>query len=204
MIEKKKMWALTSNLSILDVTAIVEDGKVLAVNKTLKNHPEVFVTRPEFEYFNSRKEAEDGLKCKIEYIKDLVKKTNELLVYIDNAGSYVLSTHGIDIDRCVKKFCIFDEGLKADSEKYHNLSKKLENYIRSRMVVIGSSMFPYDKVKEIDWYAPSENGDFGDWELKARLTMEDGTIYETESDEDVKLVKTLFGSNAGVYFVDDK
>ena len=189
MIEKKKMWALTSNLSILDVTAIVEDGKVLAVNKTLKNHPEVFVTR---------------LKCKIEYIKDLVKKTNELLVYIDNAGSYVLSTHGIDIDRCVKKFCIFDEGLKADSEKYHNLSKKLENYIRSRMVVIGSSMFPYDKVKEIDWYAPSENGDFGDWELKARLTMEDGTIYETESDEDVKLVKTLFGSNAGVYFVDDK
>jgi hypothetical protein len=88
-----------------------------------------------------------------------------------------------------------------DEQKY---SRKLETFIRSRMVNIGGCMIPFDGVRSIEWHAEDDDvEEYEDDGWKAILKTSDGE-YETENEIEVRLVKTLFGSNAGVYFVDDK
>lgn len=197
MIEKKKMWELDRYMGLYETVAIVEDGKVLVSGEN------DFLSVPfGSKFYDTREDAEKARLEKAAYIKDMIPKVRKFIEYMSL----------ISPDKCVVKFERKDYlGNYAERSSYlqelndeQKYSRKLETFIRSRMVNIGGCMIPFDKVMSIEWHAEDDDvEEYEDDGWKAILeTAEDK--YETENEIEVRLVKTLFGSNAGVYFVDDK
>ena len=197
MIEKKKMWELDGNLGINETVAIVEDGKVLVSGEN------DYLSMPFWSrFYDTEEEAVEARAKKVAYIKDMIPKVRNFIEYM----SFISPDEGlVKFDRedylgkYAERSSYFQE--YDDEQDY---SRKLETFIRSRMVNIGGCMIPFDGVRSIEWHAENDGVDeYDDDGWKAILKTSDGE-YETENEVDVRLVRTLFGRNAGVYFVDDK
>lgn len=197
MIEKKKMWELLSHLGVRETVAIVEDGKVLVSGEN------DFLSMPfGSKFYDTEEEAVEARAKKVAYIKDMIPKVRNFIEYMSHLspdGDVVKFDREDYLGSYAKRSSFLQE---YDDEQTY--SRKLETFIRSRMVNIGGCMIPFDGVRSIEWHAEDDDVDeYEDDGWKAILKTSDGE-YETENEIEVRLVKTLFGHNAGVYFVDDK
>lgn len=197
MIEKKKMWELDRYMGLDETVAIVEDGKVLVSGEN------DFLSVPfGSKFYDTREDAEKARLEKAAYIKDMIPKVRKFIEYMSLLSpdkGFVKFERKDYLGNYAERSSYLQE--LNDEQKY---SRKLETFIRSRMVNIGGCMIPFDGVRSIEWHAEDDDvEEYEDDGWKAILeTAEDK--YETENEIEVRLVKTLFGCNAGVYFVDDK
>ena len=87
--------------------------------------------------------------------------------------------------------------------KEQDYSKKLEVFIKSRMLNIDGRMIPIDQVREIQWYAveDAEECEPGKW--KAVVSTANGDKYSTRCVEDVRLIWATIGKCTSTWFVDN-
>lgn len=192
------MWELDYGLRVSEKVVLIEDGKVLALSHSGKRFS---YSDPTSSYYDTEKEAYEARDKKIEYIREMMPKVRK----------FIESMEFINCDGVIK----FDRsdylGSRAKTTSYYKdyedestYAHKLETFIRSRMVNIGGCMIPFDGVRSIEWHAEDDDVDeYEDDGWKAVLETAEGK-YETENEIEVRLVKIIFGCNAGVYFVDDK
>ena len=82
-------------------------------------------------------------------------------------------------------------------------SKKLEVFIKSRMLNIDGYMIPIDQVREIQWYAIEDAEEYEPGQWKAVLTATNGDEYSTNCVEDVRLIWATIGKCIGSRFIDN-
>ena len=204
MIEKKTVWAVTRDLRIEVRTAIVDDGKVLAAKATDKkdtsyNGCEFGVMR----YFDTEEEAKKWAKEQEQEIREMVPKVKSFIERLD--WMWDVREHlGINKEDYLGNYAIDSSdnarGWYDDECKY---ARKLETFIRSRMLDIGSRLIPIGDVKQVKWcgYENADECEAADW--KASITTKDDEEYETESEEDVRLIWATIGKVSGNWFVDN-
>ena len=82
-------------------------------------------------------------------------------------------------------------------------ARKLETFIRSRMLDIGSRLIPIGDVKQVKWWGHEDADEFGAEDWKALITTKDDEEYETESEEDVRLIWATIGKVSGNWFINN-
>ena len=204
MIEKKTVWAVTRDLEIKAKTALVEDGQVLVAKDTDKKDTsyegiEYGVIR----YFGTEEDAKKWADEQEQEIRDMVPKVKRFIDRLDYMwdarermgikkedylGSYA-NDSGNNIRRWYDDECEY--------------AKKLETFIRSRMLNIDGHIIPIDEVKDVQWYGGENAEKYEADEWKAVITTKDGNDYATCSAEDVRLIWATIGKVSGSWFIDE-
>lgn len=202
MIEKKTLWAVAADLEVSKTTAIVDDGTVIA-----EKHADFgfFTGMSCFgrRYFETEKKARKYAEDEELKIRDMLPVVKKFIMRMDESSA-LLRRLGF---KKQDYLCGHADSRSSYYEEYaeeQEYSGKLETFIRSRMLNIGGYMLPMADVKRVMWSYHDENGDeYDDRDWLAELTMADGMKVKTGSAEEVRLVKTVFGGNSGIYFVDN-
>ena len=202
MIEKKTVWAVNSDLEVSERIALVEDGKVLAAKAAVDERYDGMLWQIR-KFFDTEEEAYKYVDDEKQYIRKMVPAVMKFIDRMDLRYD-LLKRLGIKKKDYLGHYA---DGRSSYYKEYNDeqeYTHKLEAFIRSRMLNIGGCMMPVADVKQVQWYFSEERGDeYEDRDWLAELTMADGTTCKTGSETEVRLVKTVFGENSGIYFVDN-
>ena len=203
MIEKKTAWAVTRDFEIIERVAIIEDGKVL-MSKTPNDKDSEYGTGWDLlRYFETEEMAKEWIENEEKSVRDMIPKVKKFIESMD--FRYELRKKlGIE-----KKDYLGSYGEDRRSsylDEYNeeqDYSKKLEVFIKSRMLNIDGRMIPIDQVREIQWYAIEDAEEYEPDQWKAVLTTNNGDEYSTSCVEDVRLIWATFGKCIGSWFIDN-
>ena len=201
MIEKKTVWAVNSDLEVSERTAIIEDGKLLACKVSGDEHYDGTLWRIR-KVFDTEEDACAYIKEQEQYIRDMVPKVMDFINRMD-MRSELLQRLGFEKKDYLGGYAKPSSYYK-EYQREEEYAEKLETFVRSRVLNIGGWMLPVGDVKKVQWFFNEDRGDEyeeGDW--LAELTMADGETYRTGSRSEVRLVKTVFGENSGIYYIDN-
>ena len=203
MIEKKTAWAVTRDFEIIERVAIIEDGKVLMSKKPNDKDSEYGTGWDILRYFETEEKAKKWIKDEEKSVRDMIPKVKKFIESMDlryelrkklgiEKKDY-LGSYSED-----RRYNYFDQ-----YNEEQDYSKKLEVFIKSRMLNINGRMIPIDQVREIQWYAvdDAEECEPGQW--KAVLTTTNGDEYSTCCVEDVRLIWATIGKCISRWFVDN-
>jgi hypothetical protein len=209
MIEKKTIWAVNRSLGIIEKTAIVEDGKVLAAKNV--NSDDVDFGGYEYNilrYFVTKEEANEWIEQEKKFIIKMVPKVKKFIERMDSLYD------------CRKKLGIEKSdylGHYAEDnaeDRYKNVRKwyndecdyanKLETFIKSRMLNIDGRMIPIDQVREVQWYGLDGAEETEPEQWKAALVTKNGGEITTCTVEDVRLIWATIGKCIGSWFIDNE
>ena len=204
MIEKRTMWAVTRQLEIETKTALVEDGRVLVAKDTdAKDSSYCGLDFETIRYFDTEEEAKKWADEQEQEIRDMVPKVKRFigrLAYMWDARERM----GIKKEDYLGSYAN-DSG--NNSRRWYDdeceYAKKLETFIRSRMLNIDGHMVPIDEVKDVQWYGGENAEEYEADEWKAVLTTKDGNEVTTCSAEDVRLIWATIGKVSGSWFIDE-
>ena len=204
MIEKKTVWAVTRDLEIKAKTALVEDGQVLVAKDTDKKDTsyegcEYGVIR----YFGTEEDAKKWADEQEQEIRDMVPKVKRFIDRLDYMWD-ARERMGIKKEDYLGSYAndsYNSSRLLYDDEREY--AKKLETFIRSRMLNIDGHMIPIDEVKDVQWYGGENAEEYEADEWKAVITTKDGNDYATCSAEDVRLIWATIGKVSGSWFIDE-
>lgn len=204
MIEKKTVWAVTTDLEIEAKTALVEDGKVLVAKGTDKN--DTSYNGNEFgviRYFDTEEEAKKWVDSQEQEIRDMVPKVKR---FIDRLDFMWDARERMGIKKA-DYLGSYANDSRSNHERWYNDEKayaqKLETFIRCRMLNIDGHMIPIDEVKDVKWYGGENAEEYEADEWRAVLTTKDGNDYATCSAEDVRLIWAAIGKVSGSWFIDE-
>lgn len=203
MIEKKTLWAVSTDLELKPKTVITDDGKVVAC----KNEDDKWYDGTMWKirkFFDTEDEAREYIAKEEAFIRDMVPTVRK---FIDRMEMRYDLRQRLGIE---KKDYLGDyanrptDNYRSEYLSDHQYAKKLEAFVRSRTLNIGGWSLPVDSVKRVQWFFHDEEGDeYEDCDWLAELTMTDGETVRTTSVEEVRLIKAVFGENSGTYFVDN-
>ena len=203
MIEKKTAWAVTRDFEIIERVAIIEDGKVLMSKNPNDKDSEYGTGWDLLRYFETEEMAKEWIENEEKSVRDMIPKVKKFIESMD--FRYELRKKlGIE-----KKDYLGSYGEDRRSsylDEYNeeqDYSKKLEVFIKSRMLNIDGRMIPIDQVREIEWYAIEDAEDYEPDQWKAVLTTNNGDEYSTSCVEDVRLIWATFGKCSGSRFIDN-
>ena len=204
MIEKKTVWAVTRDLEIKAKTALVEDGQVLVAKDTDKKDTsyegcEYGVIR----YFGTEEDAKKWADEQEQEIRDMVPKVKRFIDRLDYMWD-ARERMGIKKEDYLGSYAndsYNSSRLLYDDEREY--AKKLETFIRCRMLNIDGHMIPIDEVKDVQWYGAENAEEYEADEWKAVITTKDGNDYATCSAEDVRLIWATIGKVSGSWFIDE-
>lgn len=203
MIEKKTAWAVTRDFEIIERVVIIEDGKVLMSKKPKGEDSEYESGWNILRYFETEKMAKEWIEKEEKSVRDMVPKVKKFIESMDfryklrkklgiDKKDY-LGIYGED-----RRSIYFDE-----YNEEQGYSKKLEVFIKSRMLNINGRMIHIDQVREIQWYAVEDAEEYEPDQWKAVLTTTNGDKYSTGCVEDVRLIWATIGKCTSTWFVDD-
>ena len=203
MIEKKTAWAVTRDFEIIERVAIIEDGKVL-MSKTPNDKDSEYGTGWDLlRYFETEEMAKEWIENEEKSVRDMIPKVKKFIESMD--FRYELRKKlGIE-----KKDYLGSYGEDRRSsylDEYNeeqDYSKKLEVFIKSRMLNIDGRMIPIDQVREIQWYAIEDAEEYEPDQWKAVLTTNNGDEYSTSCVEDVRLIWATIGKCISSWFIDN-
>ena len=202
MIEKKTVWAVTRDFEIIERVAIIEDDEVL-MSKNPNDKDSEYGNRYILRYFKTEEMAKEWIENEEKSVRDMIPKVKEFIASMD--VRYELRKKlGIE-----KKDYLGSYGEDRRSnylDEYNeeqDYSKKLEVFIKSRMLNIDGHMIPIDQVREIEWYAIEDADEYEPDQWKAVLTTTNGDEYSTRCVEDVRLIWATIGKCIGPRFIDN-
>lgn len=203
MIEKKTVWAVTRDFEIIEKVAIIEDGEVLMSKNPNDEDSEYETGWHILRYCETEEKAKKWVDNEEKSIRDMIPKVKKFIDSMDSRYGLrkklgiekkdYLGTYGED-----RKSSYLDE-----YNEEQDYSKKLEVFIKSRMLNIDGRMIPIDQVREIQWYAVEDAEDYEPDQWKAVLTTTNGDEYSTGSAEDVRLIWATIGNCIGSWFIDN-
>ena len=203
MIEKKTAWAVTRDFEIIERVAIIEDGKVLMSKNPNDKDSEYGTGWDLLRYFETEEMAKEWIENEEKSVRDMIPKVKRFIESMD--FRYELRKKlGIE-----KKDYLGSYGEDRRSsylDEYNeeqDYSKKLEVFIKSRMLNIDGRMIPIDQVREIQWYAIEDAEEYEPDLWKAVLTTTNGDEYSTNSVEDVRLIWATIGKCISTWYVDN-
>ena len=203
MIEKKTAWAVTRDFEIIERVAIIEDGKVLMSKNPNDKDSEYGTGWDLLRYFETEEMAKEWIENEEKSVRDMIPKVKKFIESMD--FRYELRKKlGIE-----KKDYLGSYGEDRRSSylgeynEEQDYSKKLEVFIKSRMLNIDGRMIPIDQVREIQWYAIEDAKEYEPDQWKAVLTTTNGDEYSTSCVEDVRLIWATFGKCIGPRFIDN-
>ena len=203
MIEKKTAWAVTRDFEIIERVAIIEDDKVLMSKKPNDKDSEYGTGWDLLRYFETEEMAKEWIENEEKSVRDMIPKVKKFIESMD--FRYELRKKlGIE-----KKDYLGSYGEDRRSSylneynEEQDYSKKLEVFIKSRMLNIDGRMIPIDQVREIEWYAIEDAEEYESGQWKAVLTTTNGDEYSTSCVEDVRLIWETIGKCIGSWFIDN-
>lgn len=203
MIEKKTVWAVTRDFEIIERVAIIEDGEVLMSKNPNDENSEYETGWDILSYYETEEMAKKWVENEEKSIRDMIPKVKKFIESMD-------SRYGLRKKLGIEKkdyLGRYGEDRRSDYRDEYNeeqdYSKKLEVFIKSRMLNIDGRMIPIDQVREIQWYAIEDADDYEPDQWKAVLTTTNGDKYSTGSAEDVRLVWATIGKCIGSWFIDN-
>ena len=203
MIEKKTAWAVTRDFEIIEKVAIIEDGKVLMSKNPNDENSAYGSGWHILRYFETEEMAKEWIESEEKSIRDMVPKVKGFIERMD-------SRYGIRKKLGIEKTDYLGIYGKDRSSNYldeydeeQDYAKKLEVFIKSRMLNIDGRMIPIDQVREIQWYAIEDADDYEPDQWKAVLTTTNGNKYSTGCVEDVRLIWATIGKCIDRRFIDD-
>lgn len=201
MIEKKTVWAVTRDFEIIERVAIIEDGEVLMSKNP--NDEGYGMGWDILRYCETEEMAKEWMENEEKSIRDMIPKVKKFIDSMDSRYGLrkklgiekkdYLGTYGED-----RKSYYQDE-----YNKEQDYSKKLEVFIKSRMLNIDGRMIPIDQVREVQWFAVEDADEYEPYHWKAVLTTTNGNEYSTRSAEDVRLIWATIGKCIGSWFIDN-
>lgn len=203
MIEKKTAWAVTRDFEIIERVAIIEDGKVLMSKNPNDKDSEYGTGWDILHYFSSEEKAKEWMENEEKYIRDMIPKVKGFIESMD--CRYELHKK-LGIEKKDYLGTYVEDRRRSYWDEYNeeqDYSKKLEVFIKSRMLNIAGRMIPIDQVREIQWYAVEDAEDYEPEQWKAVLTTTNGDEYSTGSVADVRLVWATIGKCIGSWFIDN-
>lgn len=204
MIEKRTMWAVTRDLEIVEKIAILEDGKVLMSKNPNSKDSDYGTGWSLLHYFDTEEMAKEWTENEEKSVRDMIPKVKAFVESMD-------SRYGLRKRLGIEKkdyLGIYGEDRRAGYWKEYNeeqdYAKKLEVFIKSRMLNIDGRMIPIDQVREIEWYTveDAEENDPSHW--KAVLTTTNDDECSTRCAEEVRLIWATIGKCISTWFVDDE
>jgi len=202
MIEKKTLWAVHSDLEVSEMTALVEDGQVLAAKTAEDERYDGTLWRIR-KFSDTEEIARKYVEDEEQHIREMVPAVMKFIDRMDSRYE-LLERLGIKKKDYLGHYADRGSSYHKEYNDEQEYTHKLEAFIRSHMLNIGGCMLPVADVKQVQWYFSEERGDeYEDSDWLAELTMADGTTCKTGSETEVRLVKTVFGENSGIYFVDN-
>lgn len=207
MIEKRTVWAVTSEYAVVPKTVIMEDGRLLCAKNpdaedTMYDGNEFGVRH----YAATEQEARQWIEERERSVRDMAPRVRKFLdqMYYDSAirqrtgieKKDYLGSYAADCD------CTSSRGDWYDKEQEY--TKQLETYIKSGMLTIDGYMLPASEVRRIKWYGHSGAEEYEPDEWQAELTTADGHTCKTDSANEVRLIWAVFGKTYDRgYYVDD-
>lgn len=203
MIEKKTVWAVTNDLSIIEKVAIVEDKKVLATKGT-DEKDDVFDSGWDIlRYFGTEEKAKEFVEIEEKSILGMVPKVRDFIDRLEYRSD-LRKKLGIEKKDYLGSYA--DDNRRSYWDEYNEeqgYSKKLEVFIKSRILNIDGRMIPIDQVREIQWYAVEDAEEYESDRWKAVLTTTNGDKYCTCCAEDVRLIWATIGKCISSRFIDN-
>ena len=203
MIEKKTMWAVTRNFKIIERVAIIEDDKVLMSKNPNGKDSEYETGWKTLRYFETEEMAKEWIENEEKSVRDMIPKVKKFIESMDLR--YELREK-LGIEKKDYLGC-YGEDRRVDFldeyNKEQDYSKKLEVFIKSRMLNIDGRMIPVDQVREIQWYGVEDAEEYEPDQWKAVLTTTNGDEYSTSCVADVRLIWATFGRCSGSWFIDN-
>ena len=203
MIEKKTAWAVTRDFEIIERVAIIEDDKVLMSKNPNDKDSEYGTGWDLLRYFESVEMAKEWIEKEEKSVRDMIPKVKKFIESMDSL--YELRKKlGIE-----KKDYLGSYGEDRRSrylDEYNeeqDYAKKLEVFIKSRMLNIDGRMIPIDQVREIQWYAVEDAEEYEPDQWKAVLITTNGDEYSTRCVEDVRLIWATIGKCISTWFIDN-
>ena len=197
------MWAVTRDLEIVERVAIIEDGKVLMSKKPDSKDSDYGTGWSLIRYFDTEEMAKEWTENEEKSVRDMIPKVRAFVESMD-------SRYGLRKRLGIEKkdyLGIYGEdrmaGCRKEYNEEQNYAKKLEVFIKSRMLNIDGRMIPIDQVREIEWYAVEDDEEDDPSHWKAVLTTTNGVEYSTSCVEDVRLVWATSGKCIGTCFIDN-
>ena len=203
MIEKKTVWAVTNDLSIIEKVAIVEDKKVLATKGTDEKDDVFGFGWDILRYFGTEEKAKEFVEGEEKSILGMVPKVRDFIDRL-NYQSNLRKKLGIEKKDYLGSYA--DDNRSNYRQQYIDecdYAKKLEEFIKSHMLNIDGCMIPIDQVQEVQWYATDYADDYEPSQWKAVLTTANDEQFSTKSEEDVRLVWATIGRCIGRRFIDN-
>ena len=204
MIEKRTMWAVTRDLEIVERVAIIEDGKVLMSKKPDSKDSDYGTGWSLIRYFDTEEMAKEWTENEEKSVRDMIPKVRAFVESMD-------SRYGLRKRLGIEKkdyLGIYGEDRRAGYWKEYNeeqdYAKKLEVFIKSRMLNINGRTIPIDQVREIQWYAIEDAEEYEPGQWKAVLTTTNGDEVSTRCVEEVRLIWATIGKCLCTWFVDDE
>ena len=203
MIEKKTVWAVTRDFEIIEKVAIIEGGKVLMSKNPNGKGFEYGTGWDILHYCETEEKAKEWMENEEKSVRDMIPKVKNFIYSMDYR--YELRKKlGIEKTDYLGSY---GEDRRSGYRKQYNeeqdYSKKLEVFIKSRMLNIDGCMIPIDQVREVQWYAIEDAEDYEPDQWKAVLTTTNGDEYSTGSVADVRLVWATIGKCIGSWFIDN-
>jgi hypothetical protein len=203
MIEKKTLWAVTRDLEIVERVAIIEDGKVLMSKKPDSKDSEYGTGGSLLRYFDTEETAKEWTENEEKFIRDMIQKVKAFIERMD-------SRYGLRKKLGIEKkdyLGFYGEDNRNSYWKEYSeeqdYAKKLEVFIKSRMLNINGRMIPIDQVREIKWYAVEDAEEDDPYQWKAVLTTTNGDECSTRCAEEVRLIWATIGKCLSTWFVDN-
>ena len=193
MIEKKTVWAVTRDFEIIERVAIIEDDKVLMSKNPDDKDSEYSSGWDILRYCNTEEIAKKWIEGEEKSVRDMVPKVKKFIGRMDSC--YELRKK-LGIEKKDYLGIYGEDRRSIYLDKYNeeqDYSKKLEVFIKSRMLNLNGRMIPVDQVREIQWYAVEDAEEYEPGQWKAVLTTTNGDEYSTNSAEDVRLIWATIG-----------
>ena len=203
MIEKKTAWAVTRDFEIIERVAIIEDDKVLMSKNKNSKDSEYGTGWRILGYFETEEMAKEWIENEEKSVRDMIPKVKQFIESMD-------SRYGLRKKLGIKKkdyLGSYSEDRRSSYlDKYNeekDYAKKLEVFIKSRMLNIDGRMIPIDQVREIQWYAVEDADEYEPGQWKAMMTTTNGDEYSTRCVEDVRLIWATIGKCISTWFIDN-
>jgi len=202
MIEERTTWAVTRDFEIIERVAIIKDDKVL-ISKNPNDKDSEYGKEWVLRYFETEEMAKEWIENEEKSIRDMIPKVKEFIISMDFRCE-LRKKLGIDKKDYLGRYGEDRRSIYFDEcNEERDYAKKLEVFIKSRMLNIDGRMIPIDQVREIQWYAVEDAEEYEPGQWKAVLTTTNGDEYSTCCVEDVRLIWATIGNCISTWFVDN-
>lgn len=190
MIVKKRMWRVHGLYEPMQRDVLFNDDKNKVVSYYELDGDEVYSPDDGDEFFDGYIDAEECHASRIVSIKRDVAISKAVF---DNYSPYDLETIGIkteDLGYYIKNLLDITKQLRKKVGMYHERIERLSKMVRTGWINVAGVKFKKEDVKNLKYF-----------KNKIRVILDTEYYVESQNEEDVELLRKIFGDNDSGYEV---